>query len=445
MEVWGFIPNMILTIRFLGIVLLIAATAIFVAAEFALVKMRASRLDQMVTDGVKNAPLAKKVHSHLDAYLSACQLGITLTSLALGWIGESTVEAAIHPIFVYLNVPGAVTKVVAFAISFSIITFLHVVVGELVPKSFAISKTEQVVLFVVRPLHFFYKLMYPFIWGLNHSAGAVSRMLGFEFTGEGDESHSEEELRLIASESYKHGDINQSELNYLNRIFDFDNRLANEVMITRQEMVVMNCEMTIEEAAEFSLKEQYTRYPVIKDSKDDIVGVLNTRDLFHAYVKQNLKPTDTIESLIQPIIQVMETVPISDLLEKMKKEHRHLAILLDEYGGTEGLVTAEDILEELVGEIRDEFDIDEIPDIQKITASHYIVAGKVLLETIEKITKVKIDDESSVNTIGGWILSQKYDVEIGDEFTYQGLHFKVVELENHTVKTIELQFDELEK
>lgn len=129
----------------------------------------------------------------------------------------------------------------------------------------------------------------------------------------------------------------------------------------------------------------------------------------------------------------------------MKKEHRHLAILLDEYGGTEGLVTAEDILEELVGEIRDEFDIDEIPDIQKITASHYVVAGKVLLETIEKITKVKIDDESSVNTIGGWILSQKYDVEIGDEFTYQGLHFKVVELENHTVKTIELKFDEHEQ
>lgn len=430
---------MVLFIRFLVIFLLIAATALFVAAEFALVKVRTSRLEQMAVEGVKNASLAKHVHEHLDAYLSACQLGITLTSLALGWIGESTVEAAIHPIFVWLNIPGAVTKVVAFAIAFSIITFFHVVVGELVPKSFAIAKTENVVLAVVKPLHVFYKTMYPFIWLLNESAAGVSKMFGFEFVGEGDEAHSEEELRLIASESFKHGDINQSELLYLNRIFDFDNRLANEVMIPRQEMAVMSTDMTVEEAADLSLKEQFTRYPVMKDSKDDIVGVINSRDLFNVFVKKTLAPTDSIESLIQPILQVMETTPISDLLEKMKKEQRHIAILLDEYGGTEGLVTAEDILEEIVGEMRDEFDTDEVPDIRKITVGKYLISGKVLLETVEKLLPVKFEADSAVSTIGGWILNQKYDVKQGDTFKYENLEFTVVELENHTVQMVKVE------
>lgn len=429
---------MILFIRFLVIVLLIGATALFVAAEFALVKVRTSRLEQMVVEGVKNAPLAKLVHEHLDAYLSACQLGITLTSLALGWIGESTGEAAIHPIFVWLNIPEAVTKIVAFAIAFSIITFFHVVVGELVPKSFAISKTENVVLAVVKPLHVFYKTMYPFIWVLNSSAAGISRMLGFEFAGEGDEAHSEEELRLIASESFKHGDINQSELLYLNRIFDFDNRLANEVMIPRQEMAVMTTDMTVEEAAKLSLDEQFTRYPVMKDSKDDIVGVINSRDLFNVFVKKTLAPTDSIESLIQPILQVMETTPISDLLEKMKKEQRHIAILLDEYGGTEGLVTAEDILEEIVGEMRDEFDADEVPDIRKIDVGKYLISGKVLLETVEKLLHIKFEEDSAVSTIGGWILNRKYDVEQGDTFSYKNLEFTVVELENHTIQMVEV-------
>lgn len=430
---------MIIVIRFLVILLLIAATALFVAAEFALVKIRTSRLEQLVVEEVKNAKLAKQVHEHLDAYLSACQLGITLTSLALGWIGESTVEAAIHPIFVWLHVPEAVTKIVAFAIAFSIITFLHVVVGELVPKSFAIAKTERVVLAIVKPLHLFYKIMYPFIWALNGSAAGVSRMLGFEFAGEGDEAHSEEELRLIASESFKHGDINQSELLYLNRIFDFDNRLANEVMIPRQEMVVMRADMTVEEAAELSLNEQFTRYPVMKESKDDIIGVINSRDLFNVFVKKTLAPTDSIESLIQPILQVIETVPISDLLEKMQKEQRHLAILLDEYGGTEGLVTAEDILEEIVGEIRDEFDDDEIPDVQKTSPTSYLVSGKVLLETIEKVTGVKFEEDTSVNTIGGWVLNQKYDVVQGDQFEYENLAITVDQMDQHTVQMIAIK------
>ena len=209
-------------------------------------------------------------------------------------------------------------------------------------------------------------------------------------------------------------------------------------MIPRQEMAVMTTDMTVEEAAKLSLDEQFTRYPVMKDSKDDIVGVINSRDLFNVFVKKTLAPTDSIESLIQPILQVMETTPISDLLEKMKKEQRHIAILLDEYGGTEGLVTAEDILEEIVGEMRDEFDADEVPDIRKIDVGKYLISGKVLLETVEKLLHIKFEEDSAVSTIGGWILNRKYDVEQGDTFSYKNLEFTVVELENHTIQMVEV-------
>ncbi|MGY3779228.1 hemolysin family protein [Isobaculum melis] len=426
-------------INFILIALLIIATALFVAAEFSLVKIRSSRLDQLAAEGVKNAKLAKDVHHHLDAYLSACQLGITLTSLALGWIGESTVEAAIHPIFEWLHIPASIAVLISFILAFAIVTFLHVVVGELVPKSFAIAKTEKVVLFIVKPLYVFYKIMYPFIWILNHSAAAVAKMFGFEFTGEGDESHTEEELRLIASESFNHGDINQSELAYLNRIFEFDNRLAKEIMVPRQEMLVISEDATLDEAIKFSLEHPYTRYPVIKESKDDIIGTIHLKELVTAYFQHKLKADEPIQSLVKPVIQLIETIPVNELLEKMQREHQMIAILLDEYGGTEGMVTVEDILEELVGELRDEYDVHEIPDIRKINDHHYLLSGKVLLETIEQMTGFELEEEEGISTIGGWILSQSTEINKGDTFEENGLVFIVKSLKNQTIQEVDMQ------
>nr|WP_232217956.1 hemolysin family protein [Brochothrix campestris] len=421
----------------MAIVILILASAFFVATEFAVVKMRGSRLEQLVEEGHPNAEMAKKIHNNLDAYLSACQLGITLTSLGLGWLGEPTIAHLLEPVFNYFNLPAAAVSLISFIIAFSIITYLHVVVGELVPKTMAITKTEQVTLAVAKPLNVFYRVMYPFIWFLNHSARAISRLFGLDMNGEHDVAHTEEELRFIATESFKSGEINQSEYGYLNKIFEFDERLAKEVMVPRTEIVTLSITDTIEEAASTTLSERYTRYPVIDGDKDNIVGVLNLKDLLSIYVTGELQPSDTIASLVKPIIRVIETIPINDLLLKMQKERNHIAILLDEYGGTEGLVTAEDILEEIVGDIRDEFDNDEIAEITKIADNHYVVEGKVLIDEINNLLHVDLEDED-VDTIGGWFLTQKFDAKQGDSLTCDNYLFTLKEIEDHHISFIEI-------
>ncbi|WP_413521684.1 hemolysin family protein [Brochothrix thermosphacta] len=421
----------------LAIVILIFASAFFVATEFAVVKMRGSRLEQLVEEGKPNAKMAKHIHVNLDAYLSACQLGITLSSLGLGWLGEPAVARLITPIFNYFELPSTAAHLISFILAFSIITYLHVVIGELVPKTLAIQKTEQVTLAVAQPLNVFYRIMYPFIWFLNHSARGISRLFGLDMSGEHDVAHTEEELRFIANESFKSGEINQSEYGYLNKIFEFDDRLAKEVMVPRTEIVTVSINSTIDEASNMTLSERYTRYPVIDGDKDNVVGVLNLKDLLSIYVTGNLKPSDTIESLVKPIIRVIETIPINDLLLKMQKERNHMAILLDEYGGTEGLVTAEDILEEIVGDIRDEFDVDEISEITKIADDHYVVEGKVLIDEINNLLHTSLD-EDDVDTIGGWFLTQKYDSKQGDQIIFDGYIFTIKEIEDHHVSFIEI-------
>lgn len=344
------------------VILLIAATAFFVVAEFAIVKIRGTKIDQLVESGDKRAIAAKRVVTNLDEYLSACQLGITITALGLGWLGESTFEQIIHPLFELFGLPESVLRVASVVAAFIIITFLHVVVGELAPKTIAIQKAEAVSLWTAKPLILFYKIMFPFIKLLNGSARLLTKLFGFHSVKEHEVAISEEELRLMLSESYKKGEINQSEYKYVNKIFEFDNRLAREIMVPRTEMATLLADQSIKEAIETVINERYTRYPVIKDDKDHIIGIVNSKDLFKSYF---LDETIPLTDLMRPVIRVIENIPIQELLIRMQKERIHMAILVDEYGGTAGLVTVEDILEEIVGEIRDEFDQDEMPHIIK--------------------------------------------------------------------------------
>ncbi|AQY51903.1 UPF0053 protein yhdP [Listeria weihenstephanensis FSL R9-0317] len=428
---------MILTTKFLVIALLIAISAFFVATEFAIVKMRPSRLDQLISEGNKRATLAKHIYTHMNAYLSACQLGITISSLGLGWLGESTVEAALHPLFVLFEWPSSVTSVLSFAIAFILITFLHVVVGELVPKTLAIDKTEAVALSVARPLHIFYKIMFPFIWLLNESAVVIAKLFGLETANDHEIAHTEEELRIIVGESYKSGEINQSEFSYVNKIFDFDERMAKEVMIPRTEIVTVDSGGTIADLSDIMKYERYTRYPVIEGDKDHIIGVLNLKEILSAYVENGSDPSFSTDPYVKPIIRVIETIPIKELLIRMQRERSHIAILLDEYGGTSGLVTVEDIVEEIVGDIRDEFDADEIPEIRKIKDGHFIIDAKVLIDQINNMLGTDIEEEE-VDTIGGWFLTHNYEVEIGDEIENSGYIFRVKEAEPHHISYIEV-------
>lgn len=427
------------TINLILIALLIALTAFFVATEFAIVKIRTSRLDQLIAEEKKGAIAAKKVVSHLDEYLSACQLGITVTALGLGWLGEPTVEKLLHPLFTSLNLNESVTHLLSFGIAFALVTFLHVVIGELAPKTVAIQKAEAVTLLFAVPIIWFYKIMYPFIWFLNGSARMLVGLFGLKPASEHEVAHSEEELRILLSESYKSGEINKNELKYVNNIFAFDERLAKEIMVPRTEIISISIDDTIWDILQTIQKESYTRYPVIDGDKDNVLGFINAKELLTAQIMKEKDSEDlSLSSFINPVIRVIDTIPIHDLLVKMQKDRVHIAILTDEYGGTSGLVTAEDILEEIVGEIRDEFDEDEIAEIRKIKEDHFILDGKVLIEDVNKLLGTHLS-EDEMDTIGGWFLAHNFDLDKITEIETEGYLFKIHENDGHHIHYLEVK------
>ncbi|QDH22979.1 hemolysin family protein [Saccharibacillus brassicae] len=412
-----------IAVNLLMVALLIAATAYFVITEFAIIRVRSSRIDQLIMEGNKRAVNAKKVITNLDGSLSACQLGITITALGLGSLGEPTMELLLHPVFEAVPaIPEAVASLSSYVLAFAIITYLHVVVGELFPKTVAIQKSEAVTLAVSGSLLMFYKIMYPFIWLLNGSANQIGRWIGMQPASEHGEAFSEEELRLILNESYEGGKINQSEYGYVSRIFAFDEMLATEIMVPRTDMACLYLDKSREENRRIILQEQYTRFPVADASKDHIVGMINTKKYFLA-LEEN--PNIDVSSLVQPVMSVSESMAVKDLLKKMQKENTHLAILVDEYGGTSGMVTIEDILEEIVGDIRDEFDAAEEAELVQASDDHLIVDGKVFIHRINEILMTDLDDEE-LNTIGGWLYGQRPDLTVGQKWQHENLEFTVL-------------------
>lgn len=417
------------------VALLIIATAFFVATEFAIVKIRSSRVDQLIQENRKHALAVKQVISNLDGYLSACQLGITITALGLGWLGEPTVVDALRPLLQQLALPESIGHVISFLISFILITYLHVVLGELAPKTVAIQKAETIALLTARPIIFFYKLMYPFIWLLNGSALGLLRMFSIKSAKEHENAHTEEELRIILSESYESGKINKTEYGYVNRIFAFDELLAREIMVPRTDMVCLYLNKSREDNLRIIKQEQYTRFPVVQDNKDQVVGVINTKELFLRYdgTIDHIQLTD----LIHPVLTVANAIPVKNLLRKMQQERTHIAILVDEYGGTSGMITIEDILEEIVGDIRDEFDTEEKQDLEVLGEHHLIVDGKVPLSRINDLLGTQVESEG-LDSIGGWLYSHNTELKKGSEWRYDNLTFIIREKERHRIRKIEI-------
>ncbi|MBB6636977.1 hemolysin family protein [Cohnella thailandensis] len=416
------------------VVILIVLTAFFVATEFAIVKLRSSRVDQLVLEGKKNALAVQKVTTNLDAYLSACQLGITITALGLGWLGEPTIEKLLHPLFEYLALGENASHIISFAVAFVIMTYLHVVLGELAPKSAAILKAEQVALFTAPIIIFFYKVMYPFIWALNGSARGFVKLFGLKPVGEHEEAHSEDEIRIILSESYQSGKINKTEYGYVNRIFTFDELLAREIMVPRTDMVCLYADRSVEENRAIIKKEQYTRFPVALGDKDHIIGILNTKQFFLSYDND---PSFDYKTLIQPVMTVPEAMPVKTLLRKMQQENVHIALLLDEYGGTSGLITIEDILEEIVGEIRDEFDKDEGREIEPLGNNRFLVEGTALIEEVNQVVGSTIEDED-VDSIGGWLYNHQPELPTGSAWLHDGFSYIVRDRDKNRIRKIEI-------
>lgn len=330
-------------------------TAFFVGAEFAILKVRMSRLDQLIAEGNKKAITAKKVVHDLDYYLSACQLGITITALVLGALGEPTVEKILHPLFERFDVPNALSTVLSYAIALSVVSFLHVVIGELAPKTLAIQYAEKMTLMLAPGLYWFGRITKPIIHALNGSSRAILGWFGIKPTGH-EMAHSEEELKLIVTQSYESGEINQTELAYLKNIFAFDNRILKEIMIPREQIVNVEIEMSLEEMLTVLDTHEYTRYPVTKDGTK-LVGYVNTKEMLTNVVAGR---ETKMEEFIHEMPIFLQTSPIKNVLLKMQQERVHMALVKNERGVILGLVTMEDILEEIVGEIRDEFVGEEI-------------------------------------------------------------------------------------
>ncbi|HEX7066180.1 MAG TPA: hemolysin family protein, partial [Bacillales bacterium] len=369
-------------------ILLLILTSFFVISEFSIVRVRRPRIEYLASQGNKRAKAVQRIVKDLNTYLSASQLGITLTALGMGWVGEPAVGGLIEALFEMAPLPESILRTVSSIAAFLVITYFNVVLGELAPKTFAIQRTEKTALLIARPLIGFHLLLFPFIWILNASSNLVTRLFGVNPAEDDEMVHSEEELRFILSESYQGGEINQAEYRYVNKIFEFDDRMAKEIMVPRTEMITLYKDRPFSENMEILRKNKFTRYPVADGEKDRIVGLVNIKELF----TENLQGEIEVEDFIRPIITVIETVKVKQLLLRMQKERVHMAMLMDEYGGTAGLVTVEDILEEIVGEIRDEFDDDEKPMIQQIGSNRTVLDGKVLISDVNGIFGLDIDD-----------------------------------------------------
>ena len=414
-------------------------TAFFVATEFAIVKVRQSRIDQLIAEGKTGSIAAKQVTSHLDEYLSACQLGITVTALGIGMVGERTFEFFLHPLFESVGIASKYVQPLTIAGAFLIATFLHVVVGELAPKTIAIQKAEAVTLAFSKPIQVFYKILYPFIWLLNGSARVLLKLFGMRPASEHELSHTEEELRILLSESYKSGEINDNELKFVNNVFEFDETIAREIMVPRTDIIGFEMNSTFEEVLQVISEERYTRYPIFEGDRDNIVGFLNIKDFLTLGMNKRVTvETFEMQTFINPVIRTIETTPIHELLQKMQKERIHIAILLDEYGGTSGMVTVEDILEVLVGDIHDEFDDDEIPDIRKVAEDHYIINSKSLIEEMNSFLHIDIEADG-IDTIGGWYFTNDMELDDKNKLYYDGYIFSIYERDGMQLQYLEVK------
>ena len=405
---------------------LIAMNGFFVAAEFCCVKMRPSRLETLIQEGNTRARYAKKLIDELDEALSVTQLGITLASLGLGWIGEPFVAELIAPVIHALGFGETVGHTISFALAFSLITSMHIILGELTPKSMAIASAEKILLNIAVPMTIFWKVMYPFVWLLNKTATFVSHHLGLSVAGEGEVAHNPEEIRLLMKESRKQGLVDDTEVDFVDNVFDFTERNVREIMVPRPDMVCLYLDKPYEENLATILDEEMTRYPICNEDKDHIVGFLHIKDLIKVMLQGKRRPS--LKKLARKVFFVPESMDVSVLLETMQKNRSQLAIVVDEYGGTAGMVTIEDVIEEIVGDIQDEFD-EERPDAEKRDDNLYSVDAKMLLEELEDEFDISIDDED-VDTVGGW-LNDKLGGEpkVGQSAAWEGNTFYVEEVD----------------
>jgi CBS domain containing-hemolysin-like protein len=417
--------------------LLVLLNGFFVAAEFALVKIRDTQLETLVSKGHRRAKVARRIVRNLDAALSSTQLGITLASLGLGWVGKPVFASLLAPVLKYFNVDPAQADWLAFAVGFTVITFLHIVVGELAPKSLAIQKPLETSLWVATPLQWFYKLFYPVIWLLNHAAFWLLRRCGLQPVNESELVHSEEEIRLILGQSRGHANGPTLGQDIALNAFALRQRHAQEVMRPRNEIVGLNTEATITECLALAQQTRYSRFPLCEGGDlDKTLGVVNSKDI--VALRHEAKSARDLATAARKIIFVPETARLEKLLSLFLQRKQHFALIVDEYGGTVGLVTLENVLEELVGPIEDEFDQEE-PLIRQTAEDIWELNGSLPAHKLGELVGERFDEIGEVSTVSG-LITQRLGrfPRVGDAVTLGAWELRVEEVARTRVSRMKL-------
>lgn len=388
-----------IVLKMLVIFGLVLLNGFFVASEFAIVKVRGSQLEALSDQGVKSAGIAKHVVTHMDAYLSATQLGITLTSLALGWVGEPFLARILGPLLLMAGVNSpTLVEGVSFVIAFSIITFLHIVLGELAPKSLAIRKSVATTLWISRPLDFFYLIFRPAIYLLNGSANQILKhVLRIDPVAENELAHSEEELRYILTESGNAEEVTPLGKEILINALDMRRRVVRDIMTPRGDVVFLDVEDPFEESLKRAQESRHTRFPLCQGHLDNTIGQIHIKDMLR--LLREKKPTLT--AIRRDVLPVPEMMPLEKLLNFFLSKHAHLALVVDEYGGTVGIVTLDNVLEELVGDIQDEFDAEK-PEYRRVNENEFFVDGTLGLYELQDLAGLELES-SDVSTVGGYV------------------------------------------
>ena len=431
------------------IAFLLFSNGFFVASEFAMVKVRKTRIEQLVNEGNFNAKIALEALKDLDKFIAAVQLGVTISSIGLGWVGEGTLAHIIEPLFSFL--PGIsqniATHTMSVSIAFALITFFHVVLGELIPKSIALEYTEKTALWVAKPMQILTYIFNPFIWLLNGFGNLVLKAMNIPHSHKGALVHSTEELDMLVNASYDGGVLNETEKDMLHNVFKFSDLTAKQVMVPRTDMVCISIDTPLEELNKLAAENQYTRYPVYEEDIDHIIGLVHVKDLYSLSIKDEICP---ISKILREVLLVPETITMDNLVLEFKKRKGQMAIVVDEFGGTSGLVTLEDVIEEIFGDVQDEFDEEEEQqeDIVEVAPNTYLANPMMRLDEFAEFFQIKEEDidDDDIDTIGGLVVKLLGRIAaLNDTVTFNNLTFIVKDVDGARVTKLEIIKSEKEK
>src|SRR5678816_1775189 len=429
---------MTIAVKLLSVLVLVAANGFFVAAEFALVGVPSSRIETLAASGSRAAKRLMGLLKNLNSYLSACQLGITLASLALGWIGEPAIARLLEgPLAGFSE---STRHLIAFAIAFSIITSLHIVLGEQAPKLMGLALAEKVAVAIALPLQLFYKVFSLPIRALDWASVRTVQLLGIKATAEHASTYTEEELRKLIDISRESGHLRAEERRLIHRVFEFSDTLVREAMVPRTEMAAIAYTCTLEQITKAFDQHRYSRLPVYRESLDDVIGFIHSKDVM-PYL---LHPEKfRLEDVLQPPLYVVDTARLEHVLRQMQKAKMHFGFVVDEHGGLEGIITLEDLLEEIVGEISDEHDEEVNEQITEVDKCTYVLDGGLAVRDLNRRLKLTVPESEAYTTIGGFLMTEAGHVpEPGEVVQHDGLVFKIERVEKRRVRRVKLEIQQ---